>query len=70
MCGSGTDQCAPCKKKFVDSRLRKAASLYANLGTEPTADERLYAKQKEIELLTEIREVDVELSNRLLNKED
>ena len=39
MCGSGTNQCAPCKKKFVDSRLKAAASLYANLGIESTADE-------------------------------
>ena len=69
MCGSGTNQCAPCKKKFVDSRLKKAASLYANLGLESTAAERLYAKNKEIELLTEIREVDVELSNRSNRRE-
>jgi len=58
--------CDSCKKEFIDLRLRKCASLFANLGIDSTPEERVYAYQKEEELLKQIAKVDKEMSKRLL----
>jgi len=58
--------CDSCKKEFIDTRLRRCANLFANLGTDSTPEERLYAYQKEEELLKQIAKVDKEMSDRLL----
>lgn len=58
--------CAKCTKEFIDSRLRRCASLFANLGIESTKEEVDAAYAGEKQLLKEIAAVDKEKSDRLL----
>lgn len=60
--------CAKCTKEFIDSRLRRCASLFANLGKDSTKEEVAAAYAKEEKLLKEIAAVDKEKSERLLGK--
>lgn len=46
----------------------QAASIFANLGTDSTPEEVVFAYQEERRLIKEIANVDKELSDRLLNK--
>lgn len=61
--------CESCKAEYINRRLQKCASLFANLGTDSTPAEREYAYAKEKLLLEQIRKVDLEKGNRLLNIE-
>jgi len=63
LCG----QCR-CVKDYIDERLMQAASIFANLGTDSTPEEVVFAYQEERRLIKEIANVDQELSDRLLNK--
>lgn len=67
MCAAHTKLCDACKKKAIDDRLRQCASIFTNLGIESTEEERKDAYAKEQELLYEIRAIDKEKGDRLLN---
>ena len=59
--------CESCKTKYINKRLQQCANLFANLGTDSTKSERDEAYNEERRLLEEIRSVDLEKGNRLLN---
>ena len=67
MCAIHAKMCDACKKKLIDNKLRECASIFTNLGMESTSEERKAAYIKEQELLYEIRAVDKEKGDRLLN---
>jgi hypothetical protein len=67
MCVAHRKMCDACKKKLIDDKLRECASIFTNLGMESTNEERRDAYAKEQELLYEIRAIDREKGNRLLN---
>jgi hypothetical protein len=67
MCAVHRKMCDACKKKLIDDKLRECASIFTNLGMESTNEERRDAYAKEQELLYEIRAIDREKGNRLLN---
>lgn len=67
MCALHGKMCDACKKKLIDDKLRQCASIFTNLGMESTSEERKDAYAKEQELLYEIRAIDREKGNRLLN---
>ena len=66
MCMQCKGMCKKCTQKFIDDRLRRCATLFANLGLESTDEEREAAYAKEKELLQQIAKVDKEKSDRLL----
>ena len=67
MCSAHRKMCDACKKKLIDDKLRQCASIFTNLGMESTSEDRKDAYAKEQELLYEIRAIDREKGNRLLN---
>ena len=67
MCAVHGRMCSACKKKLIDEKLQECASIFANLGIESTDEERHNAYTKEQELLYEIRAIDKEKGDRLLN---
>jgi hypothetical protein len=67
MCAIHTKMCGTCKKKLIDNKLQECASIFTNLGMESTDEERKEAYVKEQELLYEIRAIDKEKGDRLLN---
>ena len=67
MCAIHTKMCGACKKKLIDDKLRECASIFTNLGLESTSEERKAGYVKEQELLYEIRAIDKEKGDRLLN---
>jgi len=69
MCAEHINMCEPCKKKLIDAKLKECASLFTNLGLESTDEERRDAYAKEQQLLYEIRAIDKEKGDRLLNIE-
>lgn len=54
------------EKETIDGKLRQCASLFANLGTDSTKEEREEAYAKEKILLEEIKEINLEKGSRLL----
>jgi len=69
MCAKHTKLCEPCKKKLIDEKLKECARLFTNLGMDSTDEERRDAYAKEQLLLYEIRAIDKEKGDRLLNIE-
>ena len=69
MCMQCKGMCESCKAEYINTRLQRCASLFANLGIDSTPAEREYAYTKEKLLLEQIRKVDLEKGNRLLNIE-
>ncbi len=69
MCAKHAELCNSCKKKLIDEKLQQCASIFTNLGMESTEEERRDAYAKEQELLYEIRAIDKEKGDRLLNIE-
>ena len=67
MCAVHGRMCSACKKKLIDEKLQECAFIFANLGIESTDEERRNAYAKEQELLYEIRAIDKEKGDRLLN---
>ena len=55
------------ERETIDEKLRQCASLFANLGIDSTEEEREEAYAKEKSLLHEIRDINLEKGNRLLN---
>ena len=55
------------ERETIDEKLRQCASLFANLGIDSTEEEREEAYAKEKSLLHEIRDINLEIGNRLLN---
>ena len=50
----------------IDKILKEMASLYTNIGTDSTEQERQQAKQQELQLIGEIAKIDPEMGLRLL----
>lgn len=69
MCANHAKLCEGCKKKLIDEKLQQCASIFTNLGIESTEEERRDAYAREQELLYEIRAIDKEKGDRLLNIE-
>jgi hypothetical protein len=67
MCMQCKGMCESCKAKYIETRLRRCASLFANLGTDSSESEREEAYAKEKLLLQQIMQVDLEKGKRLLN---
>ena len=67
MCMQCKGMCESCKAQYIETRLRRCASLFANLGTDSTQSERDEAYAKEKLLLEQIMQVDLEKGKRLLN---
>jgi hypothetical protein len=61
--------CGTCKKKLIDEKLKQCATIFTNLGIDSTEEERRDAYAEEQQLLYEIRALDKEKGNRLLNIE-
>ncbi len=58
-----------CKKELIDEKLKQCATIFTNLGTDSTDEERRDAYAEEQQLLYEIRAIDKEKGDRLLNIE-
>ena len=69
MCAKHAELCNSCKKKLIDEKLQQCASIFTKLGIDSTEEERRDAYAKEQELLYEIRAIDKEKGDRLLNIE-
>jgi pyridoxine 5'-phosphate synthase PdxJ len=50
----------------IDKILKEMASLYTNIGTDSTEQEKQQAKQQELQLIGEIAKIDSEMGLRLL----
>ena len=50
----------------IDKILQEMASLYTNIGTDSTEQEKQQAKQQELQLIGEIAKIDPEMGLRLL----
>lgn len=50
----------------IDKILKEMASLYTNIGTDSTEQEKQQAKQQELQLIGEIAKIDPEMGLRLL----
>ena len=50
----------------IDKILKEMASLYTNIGTDSTEQEKQQAKQQELQLIGEIAKIDPEIGLRLL----
>ena len=61
--------CDTCKKKLIDEKLKQCATIFTNLGIDSTDEERRDAYAEEQQLLYEIRALDKEKGDRLLNIE-
>lgn len=69
MCAKHAELCNSCKKKLIDEKLQQCASIFTKLGMDSTEEERRDAYAKEQQLLYEIRAIDKEKGDRLLNIE-
>ena len=69
MCAKHAELCNGCKKKLIDEKLQQCASIFTKLGMDSTEEERRDAYAKEQKLLYEIRAIDKEKGDRLLNIE-
>lgn len=69
MCTKHAELCNSCKKKLIDKKLQQCAFIFTKLGMDSTEEERRDAYAKEQELLYEIRAIDKEKGDRLLNIE-
>ena len=69
MCAKHAKMCQACVKKLVDEKLKECASIFTKLGIDSTDEERRDAYAGEQQLLYEIRELDKEKGDRLLNIE-
>ena len=58
-----------CKKELIDEKLKQCATIFTNLGIDSTDEERRDAYAEEQQLLYEIRAIDKEKGDRLLNIE-
>jgi len=62
-------RCVTCKKKLIDEKLKQCATIFTKLGIDSTDEERRDAYAEEQQLLYEIRALDKEKGDRLLNIE-
>ena len=69
MCANHAKMCDTCKKKLIDEKLKQCATIFTNLGIDSTDEERRDAYAEEQQLLYEIRALDKEKGDRLLNIE-
>lgn len=69
MCAKHAKMCDTCKKKLIDEKLKQCATIFTNLGIDSTNEERRDAYAEEQQLLYEIRALDKEKGDRLLNIE-
>jgi len=69
MCAKHAKMYDACKKKLIDEKLKQCATIFTNLGIDSTNDERRDAYAEEQQLLYEIRALDKEKGDRLLNIE-
>lgn len=69
MCAKHAKMCDTCKKKLIDEKLKQCATIFTNLGIDSTEEERRDAYAEEQQLLYEIRALDKEKGDRLLNIE-
>lgn len=69
MCAKHVKMCDTCKKKLIDEKLKQCATIFTNLGIDSTDEERRDAYAEEQQLLYEIRALDKEKGDRLLNIE-
>ena len=69
MCAKHGKMCDTCKKKLIDEKLKQCATIFTNLGIDSTDEERRDAYAEEQQLLYEIRALDKEKGDRLLNIE-
>ena len=69
MCANHAKMCDACKKDLIDEKLKQCATIFTNLGIDSTEEERRDAYAEEQQLLYEIRALDKEKGDRLLNIE-
>ena len=69
MCAKHAKMCDTCKKKLIDQKLKQCATIFTKLGIDSTDEERRDAYAEEQQLLYEIRALDKEKGDRLLNIE-
>lgn len=69
MCAEHAKMCDACKKNLIDKKLKQCAIIFTNLGIDSTDEERRDAYAEEQQLLYEIRALDKEKGDRLLNIE-
>jgi ribosome assembly protein YihI (activator of Der GTPase) len=69
MCAKHAKMCDTCKKKLIDEKLKQCATIFTKLGIDSTDEERRDAYAEEQQLLYEIRALDKEKGDRLLNIE-
>ncbi|MAO19593.1 MAG: hypothetical protein CMJ25_02475 [Phycisphaerae bacterium] len=67
MCAEHAKMCQACVKELVDDKLKECASIFTKLGIDSTDEERRDAYAEEQQLLYEIRALDKEKGDRLLN---
>jgi len=67
MCAEHAKMCQACVKELVDKKLKECASIFTKLGIDSTDEERRDAYAEEQQLLYEIRALDKEKGDRLLN---
>jgi len=69
MCTEHAKMCDACKKDLINKKLKRCATIFTNLGIDSTEEERRDAYAEEQQLLYEIRALDKEKGDRLLNIE-
>ena len=69
MCAKHAKMCDACKKDLINKKLKRCATIFTNLGIDSTEEERRDAYAEEQQLLYEIRALDKEKGDRLLNIE-
>ena len=53
----------------IDQILQRMASIYTNIGTDSTEQEKQDAKQQELQLIGEIAKIDPEMGLRLMGND-
>ena len=53
----------------IDQILQRMASIYTNIGTDSTEQEKQEAKQRELQLIGEITKIDPEMGLRLMGND-
>lgn len=53
----------------IDQILKRMASIYTNIGTDSTEQEKQDAKQQELQLIGEIAKIDPEMGLRLMGND-
>ena len=53
----------------IDQILKRMASIYTNIGTDSTEQEKQEAKQQELQLIGEIAKIDPEMGLRLMGND-